>query len=91
KTPGGSATQVATLSVNSAFAPNQVSQQLVSVAGFNAGGSCTTCGWGYTGFKTLSFSWLAPTSGEASLIFEIGDVGDNVFPSGVMIDEVSVL
>ena len=91
KTPGGSATQVATLSVNSAFAPNQVSQQLVSVAGFNAGGSCTTCGWGYTGFKTLSFSWLAPTSGEASLIFEIGDVGDIVFPSGVMIDEVSVL
>ncbi|HLB77816.1 MAG TPA: choice-of-anchor L domain-containing protein, partial [Candidatus Dormibacteraeota bacterium] len=91
KTPGGPATQVATLSINSAFTPNQVSQQQVSVAGFSAGGGCATCGWGYTGFKTLTFSWLAPTSGEAALIFEVGDVGDTVYSSGVMIDEVSVL
>jgi hypothetical protein len=76
KTPGGPATQVATLSINSAFTPNQVSQQQVGVAGFSAGGGCATCGWGYTGFKTLTFSWLAPTSGEAALIFEVGDVGD---------------
>src|SRR6266851_2879433 len=91
KTAAGETT-LTTLSVNSAFTPSQVSQQQVSVAGFSAGGDCPTCGWGYTGFKTLTFSWLAPAkSGEASLVFELGDVGDTAYPSGVLIDEVSVL
>jgi len=90
KEPGGQTTQLTQLQVNGAFTPIQVSQQNVSVAGFTAGGDCATCGWGYTGFKVVSFSWLAPTTGEASLIFEVGDVGDANFASGLLIDEVSV-
>ena len=91
KGPGGQATQLTQLQVNSAFTPVQVSTQNVSVAGFTAGGDCATCGWGYTGFKVLSFSWLAPSSGEASLAFEVGDVGDANFASGLLIDDVSVV
>jgi len=90
KGPGGQATQLTQLQVNGAFTPTQVSQQNVSVAGFTAGGDCATCGWGYTGFKVVSFSWLAPATGEASLIFEVGDVGDANFASGLLIDDVSV-
>ena len=91
KGPGGQTTQVSELQANGAFTPAQVSHQNVSVAGFTAGGDCATCGWGYTGFKTVSFSWLAPSTGEASLLFEIGDVGDTRFASGLLIDDVSVL
>ena len=91
KGPGGQTTQVTQLQANGAFSPNQVSTQVVNLAGFSAGGDCQTCGWGYTGFKTVSFSWLAPDSGEASLIFEVGDVGDTVFPSGLLIDDVTVM
>jgi hypothetical protein len=91
KGPGGQATQLTQLQVNSAFTPVQVSTQNVSVAGFTAGGDCATCGWGYTGFKVVSFSWLAPSSGEASLAFEVGDVGDANFASGLLIDDGSVL
>lgn len=91
KGPGGQTTQLSQLQVNGAFTPVQVSNQNVSVAGFTAGGNCATCGWGYTGFKVVSFSWLAPSSGEASLLFEVGDVGDVNFASGLLIDEVSVL
>src|SRR5215813_9195787 len=91
KGPGGQTTQLTQLQVNSAFSPTQVSTQNVSVAGFTAGGDCATCGWGFTGFKTVSFSWLAPSSGEAALVFEVGDVGDVLFPSGVLVDDVSVL
>src|SRR5262249_62032422 len=50
-----------------------------------------TSGWGYTGFNTVSFSWLAPSSGDAALVFEVGDVADTAFPSGLLIDDVSVL
>ena len=91
KGPGGQATQVTQLQANGAFSPTQVSHQNVSVGGFTAGGDCATCGWGYTGFKTVSFSWLAPSTGEASLVFEVGDVGDTFFPSALLIDDVSVL
>src|SRR5215475_676892 len=91
KGPGGQTTQLTQLQVNSAFSPTQVSTQNVSVAGFTAGGDCSTCGWGFTGFKKVSFSWLAPSSGEAGLVFEVGDVGDILFPSGVLVDDVSVL
>jgi len=91
KGPGGQTTQVSELQANGAFTPAQVSHQNVSVAGFTAGGDCATCGWGYTGFKMVSFSWLAPSTGEASLLFEIGDVGDTNFASGLLIDGVSVL
>ncbi len=91
KGPGGQTTQVSELQANGAFTPAQVSHQNVSVAGFTAGGDCATCGWGYTGFKMVSFSWLAPSTGEASLLFEIGDVGDTNFASGLLIDDVSVL
>src|SRR5215468_757990 len=91
KGPGGQTTQLTQLQVNSAFSPTQVSTQNVSVAGFTAGGDCATCGWGYTGFKTVSFSWLAPSSGDAALLFEVGDVGDTEFPSGLLIDDVSVV
>ncbi len=91
KGPGGQTTQVTQLQANSAFSPTQVSHQNVSVGGFTAGGDCATCGWGYTGFKTVSFSWLAPSTGEASLVFEVGDVGDTLFPSALLIDDVSVL
>ena len=91
KGPGGQTTQLTQLQVNSAFSPTQVSTQNVSVAGFTAGGDCATCGWGYTGFKTVSFSWLAPSSGDAALVFEVGDVADTAFPSGLLIDDVSVL
>jgi hypothetical protein len=90
KGPGGQTTQLSQLQVNGAFTPSQVSHQNVSVAGFTAGGDCVTCGWGYTGFKVVSFSWLAPSSGEASLIFEVGDVGDVNYASGLLIDDVSV-
>jgi hypothetical protein len=90
KAPSGTIAPLFTQTVNNAFTPNQVSQQPVHVAGFSAGGGCTTCGWGFTGFQTLAFSWQAPSSGQASLIFEVGDVGDLFFPSGVMIDAVSV-
>src|SRR5215467_9654376 len=91
KGPGGQTTQLTQLQVNSAFSPKQVSTQNVSVAGFTGGGDCATCGWGYTGFKTVSFSWLAPSSGNAALLFEVGDVGDTEFPSGLLIDDVSVV
>lgn len=94
KGPGGQTTQVTQLQVDGAFTSGQVSFNVVNVAGFTAGGdpkTCQTCGWGYTGFKTVSFSWLAPSSGEASLIFEVGDVGDTLFASGILIDDVSVL
>ncbi len=91
KGPGGQTTPVSELQANGAFTPAQVSHQNVSVAGFTAGGDCATCGWGYTGFKMVSFSWLAPSTGEASLLFEIGDVGDTNFASGLLIDDVSVL
>src|SRR5262252_4135117 len=64
KGPGGQTTQLTQLQVNSAFSPTQVSTQNVSVAGFTAGGNCSTCGWGFTGFKKVSFSWLAPSSGN---------------------------
>jgi len=90
KGPGGQTTQVATESANTAFTSSQVSQQAVSAAGFTAGGGCQTCGWGYTGFKQVAFSWLAPESGIASLLFEIGDVGDSNYSSGVLIDGVSI-
>jgi hypothetical protein len=90
KGPSGQTTQVAIETVNTAFTPSQVSQQSVSAAGFNAGGSCATCAWGYTGFKQVAFSWLAPESGVASLLFEIGDVGDSNYPSGVLIDAVAI-
>ncbi len=90
KGPGGQTTQVAIESVNTAFTSSQVSQQGVSAAGFSAGGGCQTCGWGYTGFKQVAFSWLAPESGIASLLFEIGDAGDSNFSSGVLIDGVSI-
>lgn len=90
KGPNGQSTQLAIESVNTAFTPSQVSQQGVSAAGFSAGGSCPTCAWGYTGYKQVAFSWLAPESGIASLLFEIGDVGDSNFASGVLIDAVSV-
>ena len=79
-----------TESVNSAFTSGQVSQQGVSAAGFAAGGGCQTCGWGYTGFKQVAFSWLAPESGIASLLFEVGDVGDSNYSSGVLLDSVSI-
>ena len=91
KGPGGQTTQLSQLQVNGAFSPTQVSNQNVSVAGFTAGGDCATCGWGYTGFKTVSVSWLAPSSGEASLVFEVGDVGDANYASGLLIDDVSAL
>src|SRR5262245_848359 len=91
KGPGGQTTQLTQLQVNSAFSPTQVSTQKVSVAGFTAGGDCETCGWGYTGFKTVSFSWLAPSSGDAALVFEVGDVGETAFPSGLLIDDVFVV
>jgi hypothetical protein len=91
KGPGGQTTQLSQLQVNSAFTPVQVSHDNVSVAGFTAGGDCEQCGWGYTGFKAVSFSWLAPSSGEASLVFEVGDVGDANFASGLLIDAVDVL
>src|SRR5215470_438340 len=91
KGPGGQTTQLTQLQANSAFSPTQVSTQNVSVAGFTGGGDCATCGWGYTGFKTVSFSWLAPSSGDAALLFQVGDVGDTEFPSGLLIDDVSVV
>ena len=90
KGPGGQVSQLATESVNTAFTSGQVSQQGVSAAGFTAGGGCQTCGWGYTGFKQVAFSWLAPESGIASLLFEVGDVGDSNFSSGVLLDGVSI-
>ena len=90
KGPGGQVSQLATESVNTAFTPGQVSTQNVSAAGFSAGGGCPTCAWGYTGFKQVAFSWLAPESGVASLLFEIGDVGDSNYASGVLIDSVSI-
>lgn len=90
KGPGGHTTQLATESVNTAFTSGQVSQQGVSAAGFTAGGGCQTCGWGYTGFKQVAFSWLAPESGIASLLFEVGDIGDSNFSSGVLLDGVSI-
>jgi len=90
KGPNGQSTTLTTETVNTAFAPSQVSTQEVSAAGFSAGGSCATCGWGFTGFKQVAFSWLAPASGVASLIFEIGDVGDVNFASGVLLDSVSI-
>ncbi|HEX6774655.1 MAG TPA: FecR family protein [Methylomirabilota bacterium] len=90
KGPGGQITQLATESVNTAFTSGQVSQQGVSAAGFTAGGGCQTCGWGYTGFKQVAFSWLAPESGIASLLFEVGDIGDSNFSSGVLLDGVSI-
>ena len=91
KGPNGQSTQLTQLQVNGAFTPSQVSQQNVSVAGFTAGGDCQTCAWGYTGFKTVSFSWLAPSSGEASLIFTVGDVGDTAYASGLLLDDISAL
>jgi len=91
KGPGGQTTQLSQLQVIGAFTPAQVSNQIVSAAGFSGGGDCPSCGWGYTGFKVVSFSWLAPSSGEASLLFEIGDVGDANVASGLLIDDVSVL
>src|SRR5262252_7012246 len=90
KGPNGQSTTLTTETVNTAFAPSQVSTQEVSAAGFSAGGNCATCGWGFTGFKQVAFSWLAPASGVASLIFEIGDVGDVNFASGVLLDSVSI-
>ena len=90
KGPTGQSTQIAIETVNTAFTPSQVSQQGASAAGFNAGGSCPTCAWGYTGFKQVAFSWLAPESGIASLLFEVGDVGDSNYASGVLIDGVSI-
>jgi FecR protein len=90
KGPNGQSTTLTTETVNTAFTPNQVSTQGVSAAAFSAGGSCATCGWGFTGFKQVAFSWLAPESGVASLIFEIGDVGDVNFASGVLLDSVSI-
>jgi hypothetical protein len=90
KGPGGQITQLTTESVNTAFTSGQVSQQGVSAAGFTAGGGCQTCGWGYTGFKQVAFSWLAPESGIASLLFEVGDIGDSNFSSGVLLDGVSI-
>jgi hypothetical protein len=90
KGPGGQVSQLATESVNTAFTPGQVSQQGVSAAGFTAGGGCQTCGWGYTGFKQVAFSWLAPESGIASLLFEVGDIGDSNYSSGVLLDGVSI-
>src|SRR5215471_19202346 len=90
KGPNGQSATLTTETVNAAFTPNQVSTQGVSAAGFSAGGSCPTCGWGFTGFKQVAFSWLAPESGVASLIFEIGDVGDANFASGVLLDAISI-
>jgi hypothetical protein len=90
KGPSGPTTTLATEVVNTAFAPSQISTQNVSAAGFTAGGDCPTCGWGYTGFKQVAFSWLAPESGVAWLLFEIGDVGDANFASGVLLDAVSI-
>lgn len=89
--PAGQTTLLKLLDVNTAFTPVQVSHQVVNVAGFSAGGSCLTCGWGYTDFQTVSFSWLAPASGGASLLFEVGDVGDTRYASGALIDNVSVI
>ena len=90
KGPNGQSATLTTETVNTAFTPNQVSTQGVGAAGFSAGGSCPTCGWGFTGFKQVAFSWLAPESGVASLIFEIGDVGDANFASGVLLDAISI-
>ena len=90
KGPNGQSATLTTETVNTAFTSNQVSTQGVSAAGFSAGGSCPTCGWGFTGFKQVAFSWLAPESGVASLIFEIGDVGDANFASGVLLDAISI-
>jgi FecR protein len=90
KGPNGQSTTLTTETVNTAFTLSQVSTQGVSVAGFSAGGSCPTCAWGFTGFKQVAFSWLAPESGVASLVFEIGDVGDVNFASGVLLDAVSI-
>jgi len=90
KGPNGQSTTLTTETVNTAFTLSQVSTQGVSAAGFSAGGSCPTCAWGFTGFKQVAFSWLAPESGVASLVFEIGDVGDVNFASGVLLDAVSI-
>jgi hypothetical protein len=90
KGPNGQSTTLTTEAVNTAFTPGQVSSQNVSAAGFSAGGSCATCSWGFTGYKQVAFSWLAPESGIASLLFEIGDVGDVNFASGVLLDSVSI-
>ena len=90
KGPNGQSATLTTETVNTAFTPNQVSTQVASAAGFSAGGSCPTCGWGFTGFKQVAFSWLASESGVASLIFEIGDVGDANFASGVLLDAISI-
>jgi hypothetical protein len=90
KAPNSQSTTLTMETVNTAFTPSQVSTQGVSAAGFSAGGSCPTCAWGFTGFKQVAFSWLAPESGVASLVFEIGDVGDVNFASGVLLDAVSI-
>src|SRR4030095_8721182 len=90
KGPGGQVAQLATETVNTAFTPGQVAQQVVGAAGFTAGAGCPTCGWGFTGFKQVAFSWLAPESGIASLLFEVGDVADSNYSSGVLIDSVSI-
>jgi len=56
--------------------------QNVSVAGYGRGDSDMRMG--LHGIKMCRFSWLAPATERQLLLFEIGDVGDTNFASGLL-------
>jgi hypothetical protein len=63
----------------------------VSAETASAGGFTISQGNGVTGFKSFTKSWVPTTSGQATLTFQVGDVGDTSVQSAVLLDGVSIL
>jgi hypothetical protein len=71
---------------NASFSPSTVSPETASAGGFTI-----AQGNGVTGFKSFTMSWVPTTSGQATLTFQVGDVGDTNVQSAVLLDAVSIL
>jgi hypothetical protein len=71
---------------NVSFSPSSVSPETASAGGFTI-----DQGNGVTGFKSFTKSWVPTTSGQATLTFQVGDVGDTNVQSAVLLDDVSIL
>ncbi len=71
---------------NVSFSPSTVSPETASAGGFTI-----SQGNGVTGFKSFTKSWVPTMSGQATLTFQVGDVGDTNVQSAVLLDALSIL
>jgi len=86
KDPAGNSTLLALERRNISFSPSTVSPETATAGGFTI-----FQGNGVTGFKSFTQSWVPTTSGQATLVFDVGDVGDMAVQSAVLLYGISVV